>query len=686
MQTFLMSVLLILLIGCSPKTEFQKMTPDNPFNVSLNEPIDYAGVTGDNIDEYVEVTIQNVEHKYRELRELNTPTFENIISADHAILNQIDKASNNSFMLYWVSPDSLVRARGLAGYQKLDSMSTAIGSDKKMYKQYQAYLKTEEYSNLDGYKKRLVDDSVDGFKQSGVGLNDEDLERFKALNAEISDLTSQYSINMNTADLYLDLDEKETRGLPQSFIEKYRKDDGTYKIPVINATRRPVMNNAQAEDTRKLYISKYYNRGVEKNMEILDQLISKRYKLAQLMGFESFAAYNLKFKMAKTPARVWEFINNLVAKSKEKALEDLDVLKKMRNRELNLQSDQPINSWDVGYYNNQILKTEYNVNHEEIREYLPMKECMSGMLEIYQELLGLEFRKLENASVWHEEVETYEVYEEGQLRGRFYLDLFPRPNKESWFYGVPLTRGSQTDEGYEIPVSMLLGNFTRPTETKPSLLSHGELSTLFHEFGHIVDGMSYKGEFSSQAYSKADFAEAMSQIFENWIWDYNILSSFARHYETGEVLPKDIFNNMLNAKNVSSGFNTQGSLRAVIYDMNIYDKYDSLVGIDTDQLWRNIDKKMGIMDRYIEGTHPQANWIHINTHPVYYYGYLWADVFAQDMFTVFENNGLKDPETGLRYRNIILANGSQRDILEAVEEFLGRPSNNKAYIKSLGLE
>ena len=233
---------------------------------------------------------------------------------------------------------------------------------------------------------------------------------------------------------------------------------------------------------------------------------------------------------------------------------------------------------------------------------------------------------------------------------------------------------------------MLLGNFTRPTDTKPSMLSHGELSTLFHEFGHIVDGMSYKGEFSLQSYSKADFAEAMSQIFENWIWDYDILSSFAKHYETGEVLPKDMFDNMVNAKNVSSGFNAQGSLRYSIYDMNLYDKYDPESGLDTDQLWRTIDKDMEVMDRFIEGTHPQASWIHINTHPVYMYGYLWAEVFAQDMFTVFEKNGLKDPETGLRYRNLILANGSQRDILEAVEEFLGRPSNNDAYIKSLGLE
>ena len=243
-----------------------------------------------------------------------------------------------------------------------------------------------------------------------------------------------------------------------------------------------------------------------------------------------------------------------------------------------------------------------------------------------------------------------------------------------------------TNEGYEVPVSMLLGNFTRPTDKLPSLLSHNELSTLFHEFGHIVEGMSYNGEFSTQGNSKADFAEAMSQIFENWIFDYDILSSFAKHYETGEVFPKDMFDSMISAKNVSSGLGAQGSLRRCIYDMNLYDKYNPETPFDTDQLWRDIDKQMGVMNSYIEGTHTQASWIHINTHPVYMYGYLWSEVFAQDMFTVFEKNGLKDQATGLRYRNLILSNGNQRDILEAVEEFLGRPSNNEAYIKSLGLE
>ncbi len=676
-------------MSCSSNEEkvAYKLSVENPFNIELNVAVDYAKVSGDNITEYVEVTMKNAVQDVETIKSLDKLTFKNTFAAYDAGFSELNKASNNAFMLYWVSTDSVTRAKGLAGYQKIDSLSTSIGSDKGLYAKLESFVGSDEYVELKGHKKRLVDIVIENFKLSGVNLSDADLKRYKSLIAEINELTTQYSTNMNTANEVLTLNQKGAEGLPENFKDKYKTGVGTYEIPVINATNGPVMSNAKSSDTRKAFTTKYSNRGADKNLVILDSLVSKRYQLGTLMGYDSYAAYNLKPKMAKDPETVWNFINGLVAKSKEKAIQDLELIKTVRNKELNTPNDNSeVNSWDIGYYNNQILKTEYQVDNEKMREYLPMTSCLAGMFEIYQQLLGLEFRKIENASVWHEDVEAYEVYENDILKGRFYLDLFPRPNKESWFYGVPLTFGRSSDKGYEVPVSMLLGNFTKPTDKLPSLLSKRELNTLFHEFGHIVDGMSYEGEFSLQAYSKADFAEAMSQIFENWIEDYDILSSFAKHYETGEVFPKELYDNMMKAKNVSSGLGSQGSLRRCIYDMNLYDKYNPKQPFDTDQLWRDIDTQMGIGNSFIEGTHPQASWIHINTHPTYYYGYLWSEVFAQDMFTVFEENGLRDAATGLRYRQLILANGSQRDILEAVEEFLGRPSNNEAYIKSLGLK
>ncbi|MEZ4803428.1 MAG: M3 family metallopeptidase [Gelidibacter sp.] len=688
MKITLYALSLVLLMNCSKKEEKKSVefSAENPFNVSLNEPFDYANVKGDDIKDYVSFAIENAVQSIESIKKESTPTLKNTFIAYDDVYNNLSKANNNAFMLYWTSTDSLTRAKGLEYSQKVDSLNTVINSDKALFNQFEKFASSEAYKKLEGHRKRFVDDILTNFKQSGVNLDEKKLEQFKKLKAEITDLSAQYSTNMNTADAILKLDEKGSEGLPESFKDKYRKGDHKYEIPVMPATKSPVMDNAIQETTRKKYITLYSNRGADKNLEILDQLVKKRYELGQLMGYKSFADYNLVTKMAKNPETVWKFIDGLVAESKEKALKDVEVLKTVRNKENQSQGNEALKAWDVNYYHNELLKNQFQVDNEKIREYLPMKECLSGMMDIYQELLGLEFKKMENASVWHPEVEAYEVYEGDKLKGRFYLDLFPRSNKESWFYGVPLSPGKKTAEGYEVPVSMLLGNFTRPTETMPSLLSHGELNTLFHEFGHIMNAMAYEGEFSIQSETKNDFGEAMSQIFENWIWDYDILSSFAKHYQTGEILPKKDFDNMLKAKNVSSGLFAQGSLRNCIYDMNLYDKYNPNVPLDTDQLWRDIDNQMNVMNWYIEGTHPQASWIHINTHPTYYYGYLWSEVYAQDMFTMFEKTGLRDQATGVKYRKLILANGSQRDIDEAVEEFLGRPSNNEAYIKSLGLE
>ncbi|MBR9846487.1 MAG: Zn-dependent oligopeptidase [Algicola sp.] len=689
MKKIAVSIVLLSLMSCSEKeskTIVAELPQDNPFNVALNEPFDYAKVTGSSIEEYVTYEIDKATQTIENIKNQSKATLENTFLPFDGVMNTLGQAGSNSFMLYWTSTDSLTRAKGLEYSQKVDSLNTAISSDKNLFKQFETFKASNGYSELNNRRQRFVDDIIKNFKLSGVNLPDDKLETFKALKSEITDLTSQYSTNMNTANLVLTLDEAGAEGLPENFKDTYRTEDGTYKIPAQPSTRGPVMDNATNSETRKAYQMLYSNRGADENLDILKQLVDKRYQLSQLMGYESYAEYNLVPKMAKNPETVWEFIDDLVAESKEKAIQDIEVLKTARKNRDDIPMDQTLNPWDVSYYRNQILKTKYQVDAEKIREYLPVDACLEGIFKLYQELLDLEFRKLENASIWHEEVQAYEVFENGKLKGRFYLDLYPRPFKESWFYAVPLSTGKQKEEGYEVPVAMLLGNFTKGTDKLPSMITHSELSTLFHEFGHIMDALAYQGEYSLQADTKSDFVEAMSQIFENWIWDYDILSSFAKHYETGEVLPKAVFDNMVNAKNVSSGLSAQGSLRSCIYDMNLYDKYNPNAPLDTDQLWRDIDKQLGVMDWYIEGTHPQASWIHINTHPVYYYGYLWSEVYAQDMFTVFETNGLRDTKTGVNYRKLILANGSQRPVDEVVEEFLGRPMNNKAYIKSLGLE
>lgn len=665
---------------CSTFSQSDDKTAANPFMAAMNVPVDYAKVTAKDVDDYAKNTIAWVNEKITAIKNEKAITFDNVFGAMDDIKNKIGTTSNNCFMLYWVSTDAAIRDKGLAAYQQLNDLSTEIYSDKKIYEQLLSFKKSPAYKELKGHKKALVDDAIEGFQLSGVGLNDTQLAKYKALTKEISDLSSKYSTNMNSASNVLILDDEGVLGLPEDFKNNYKLAERSYEIPIINATNETVMSNAITENTRRAYFNMFHNRAADKNIAILDEMVKKRDELAKLMGYKTYAEYALVPKMAKNPANVWAFLNDLVSRSKDKAKADVAMLEKQKRTEL---SDPAafLEPWDIAFYKNQIVKSQYNINNEELRDYFPMEQCLKGMMEIYQKLLGFEFRKINNPSVWHEEVEMYEVYESGKLKGRFYLDLFPRENKETWFYGVNIVSG----KGNEIPVAMLLGNFSRPTKTQPSLLTQKELKTLFHEFGHIMNMMSYHGEFSSQQESKADFTEAMSQIFENWISDYAIVSTFAKNYKTGQVLPKETFDKLQQSKKVGSSLSAIQMLVRCLYDMNLYDKYNAATPVKTDDIWRNIDKQLGVMDFYPEGTHYQANWIHVNTHPVYMYGYLWSEVFALDMFTEFEKNGLKDTKTGVRYRELILANGTQRDILKAVEEFLGRPSDNKAYIKSLGL-
>ncbi|MGC4041778.1 MAG: M3 family metallopeptidase [Flavobacterium sp.] len=657
-------------------------TNDNPFNVGMNVPVDYAKVTPKNVEDYSKNTVTEVAAMLSDIRKQPTATFANVFEAMDNIRNKMGTTANNCFMLYWVSTDADIRAKGLKASQLIDSLSTSMLSDKVIYNKMLSFKSTPAYKELKGNKKILADDMILGFELSGVNLSEDKLKKYKTLVKEISELSSDYSNNMNSSEDVLILNEKAVSGLPAAFKDNYKIAEDRYEIPVINATNETVMSNASEESTRRAFYFKFFNRAAEKNIAILDKMVKKRDELAKLMGYPTYAAYSLVPKMAKDPQTVWAFINDLISRVTEKAKADVAQLTAEKKAEAKGDEYVFLEPWDISYYKSQIQKKQYQVNNEELRAYFPMQECLKGMFTVYQKLLGFEFRKVQNPSVWNDDVDMYEVYENNKLKGRFYLDLYPRPNKETWFYGVNIVSG----KGNEIPVSMLLGNFTKPSKTQPSLLSQKELKTLFHEFGHIMNMMSYHGDYSSQQESKSDFTESMSQLLENWIADYGIVSTFAKHYKTGEVLPKATFEKMQNAKKVASGLATLQSLQRCLYDMNLYDKYNAAAPVSTDQLWKDIDKQLGVMDFYVEGTHYQANWIHINTHPVYYYGYLWSEVYAQDMFTEFEKNGLTDTKTGLRYRELILANGTQRDIVKAVEEFLGRPSNNKAYIKSLGLD
>src|SRR5690606_29854045 len=336
---------ILFLMNCSEKESEKNISlaADNPFNVDLNQPFDYAKVTGEDIAEYVSFKMEEALQTLEKIKNEKKPTLENTFVPFDAVFNSLYQANNNAYMLYWTSTDSLTRAKGIEYSKKVDSLNTIINSDKTLFTQFKTVVSSPEYETFDNRTKRFVDDIMDSFEQSGVNLEENKLAELKTLKAEIADLTSQYSLNMNTANAVLTLNEAEAEGLPESFKNTYRAEDGTYNIPVIPATQGPVMGNAVNAEVRKNYLTLYATRGAAKNMEILNQLVEKRYKIGQLMGYDSYADYNLVLKMAKNPETVWDFINGLVEASKEKALQDVAVLKTARKELEGISTDQELN-------------------------------------------------------------------------------------------------------------------------------------------------------------------------------------------------------------------------------------------------------------------------------------------------------------------------------------------------------
>ena len=312
----------------------------------------------------------------------------------------------------------------------------------------------------------------------------------------------------------------------------------------------------------------------------------------------------------------------------------------------------------------------------------------SGLFTIYQRLFNVRFEKVENPSVWHDDVQMFSIYEKDSddLIGKFYLDMFPRPNKYGHAAAFSVIMGKMTDNGYQKPATALVCNFPKPTEYQPSLLTHDDVETYFHEFGHLVHGVLTKSPLVSYAGTSVprDFVEAPSQMLENWVWEKESLSLFAKHYETGDIIPDQLLEKMIAAKNINSGTKALQQVFYGIYDFSLNDGFDPDGNKSTTDLIKELKNDVTLYP-YQEGTHQQASFGHLNGYGAAYYGYKWSEVYAHDMFSIFKNEGILNPKTGLRYRQIILEKGGTEEPLDLVKKFLGREPNSDAFLRSMGI-
>ena len=661
----------------------------NPLLVGFNEIIQFSELTPEYIKEATEISIKEARESLEKLYTIpkEQRNFDNTMLELDNIYNKVGNVYGCIYLMGSTHPDDAIRNQANESKAEFAKFFNEIQLDENLYRAVKDYSETNEAKTLTGYKERFVVKTVEDFERNGFALPKEKRDELKLINDKISDLSLLFQKNIAEVDDYLMVDDAQIDGLQEDYKSARRTEDNKYKIDLSYPSYRPFMQYSTSDETRKELYSMFLNRASKDNLEVLIKVLALRKEMAELLGYKTYAEYRVGDRMAKLPQNVWDFENNLIDKLKEKAQIDYDELLSVKRAKLGDETIDVIQPWESSYYNNILLKEKYDLDQNLVKEYFETNSVINGYFKMTQHLFGVEYEELENPSVWHKDVRLFNVKQDGKIISRFYLDLYPRANKYSHAACFPMIGGKSTEQGYQMPVATLVCNFPEPTDEMPSLLTHGEVETFFHEFGHVLHNVLTKTQLSSHSGTSVsrDFVEAPSQILENWTWNYESLKLFAKHYKTGEVLPTELFDKMVAAKNVGSGLSYTQQVFYGLIDFTLHDKYDPTSSKTTTEVVKELQEKVTLYP-FLEGTHMQAAFGHLMGYAAGYYGYLWSLVYAQDMFSVFEKNGIMDVKTGLKYRDIILSNGGSRDELEMVREFLGREPNQDAFFRSIGLD
>lgn len=612
-------------------------------------------------------------------------TFENTIMGYERAFDNYGNALGMSGFLSYVSTDKKFRDAANDLQMQISQYMVDVATRRDVYKAIREY--TDTNPRLDPVQAKLVKEMLIGFKNSGMDLNDADLEKFKALNKEKAEYIIKFDKNIQEYKDPLAVTQEQLQGLGEDYIKKLSKtDDGKYLVTLDYPDYVPFMQNADDEQARKELEFKFNRRGGQENVELLEKTLTLRREIARLLGYKNHAELRLENRMAKNPKTVMAFLKDLQKKLKPLGKKEDKEMIAYKNSKTGKNS-RTLYSWESGYWSNKFRKENLELDSEKIKEYFPSQVVIDGMLDLFGGVFGITFEPVD-IPVWHPDVKAFKIKDKasGELVAYFYMDLYPREGKYKHAACFGLVEGEEKQDGtYQIPFVAIVANLNKPSGDTPSLLKHGEVETLFHEFGHVLHNALTKAKYSAFSGTSVswDFVEAPSQMLERWAWDPQVLKKISRHYQTGESLPDDLIKRMIAAKNFGAGGMYLRQDFFAQYDMTLHTADTTP---DTTKLYFELTKKIRGLP-LTKGTIPQASFGHImGGYDAGYYGYLWSEVIAEDFFGEFKKNGIFNPETGLKFRREILEKGGTLDEEKMVENFLGRPADNKPFLKSIGLE
>ena len=616
-------------------------------------------------------------------------TFGNTIAALDDLSYDVELAANRLNLIKDTSTNAALREAATEATKALSEWAVGLDYREDVYRVVNAYALT--LPKLKGEEDKLLREVLRDYRRAGLELPKSERDDVERLRKDLTKLLTDFESNITKAQKPVTFTRADLEGVPENFLNQpgIKTGDDEYTV-MANVTYHytTVMETARKEATRKKLIGIQNNLARQENVPLLQQMLELRDQIARKLGYRSWADYQIEPKMAKTAATAREFLRKLDAGLQPKFEAELEEYRKLKVSE----TDNPqatIQIWDWRYYGNQLKKQKYSMDAEQLRVFFPYDKTLQGMFDVYQTLFGLRIQRFEAPVRWVEGLQLFAVSdsETGEPLGLFYLDMFQREGKYNHFAQFPIIDGKLLPGGkYQRPTVALICNFPPPSKDMPSLLSHAEVETLFHEFGHALHAIltrAHFGRFSGTSVP-GDFVEAPSQMLENWVWDKKVLDSFAADYrDPTKKIPKAILARLKEAKLGTIGTYYKRQIALALVDLALHTEVKN--GRDCVKLSNDVFSKAFLP--VPEGTAFVAYFGHLVGYDADYYGYAWADAIAADMATVFEKSpkGFFDAKAGRRLRDEVYAPGNSRDVTISVERFLGRPQSLDPFLKTLGI-
>lgn len=649
----------------------------------------------------IQEALKNCRHTIETVLTKNSQyTWDNLIQPIDEMDEKFSRAWSPVSHLNSVKNSPELREAYEACLPLLSEYSTWVGQHKPLYQAYKQIKESEEYTKLTKAQKKVIDNALRDFELSGIGLPEDKQKRYGEIVAKLSELSSKYSNNVLDATMgwtKLITNSDDLSGMPESALAaakeqaKAKGQEGwllTLDIP----SYLPIMTYCDNRDLRFELYQAYNTRASDQgpnagkwdNTEIIKQILSLRDELAHLLGFETYADKSLATKMAESTQQVIEFLTDLASKAKPQGEKELADLKRYAYEFFGASDIKP---WDIAYYSEKQKQYLYTINDEELRPYFPEQTVINGLFEVVHRVFGITAKQRQGVEVWDPEVKFYDLYNtDGELKGSFYLDLYAREHKRggAWMDDC-IGRMRFADGHVQKPVAYLTCNFNRPIGDKPALFTHNEVTTLFHEFGHGLHHMLTEIDVSSVAGINGvpwDAVELPSQFLENWCWEPEALAFISGHYETGEPLPAEMLEKMLDAKNYQAALFILRQLEFGLFDFKLHSQKDP----DILETLKQVRELVAVVPTVEWGRFPHAfSHIFAGGYAAGYYSYLWAEVLSADAFSRFEEEGIFNTKTGNAFLDNILSQGGSDEPMTLFKNFRGREPQLEALLRHYGI-